>query len=347
MSSICPCLIILAAGPMLQINAVYLTDYVYLTPMAHLLLQLVPGTTDAYDTKLARQLQVVRNTVQMLAQSYAENHTGAHRGPGYLFPAPCVTPETGAAWTPGGGFEGFSLNFKDDYFTTEFRAVFRGEIIIRAGPPPPPHQHAAPAPASPSRVPVYIKFAPQYGEEVHNLLYKHGFAPQLRWCGRVCGGPIMVVMDEMKGSTIQASLANHELVTDADLKPVDDALSLLGERGFVHGDLRPSNVILQPMPDGSKKAYIINFDCAGKAGEARYPYGPYWRVLRWPCFPDELFYQLITHEHDKNMRSWLLEPNPSATPTSEPSRKRSQPDSDSDPDPERVVRPRVEATVTM
>ncbi|KAI1786415.1 hypothetical protein LXA43DRAFT_58029 [Ganoderma leucocontextum] len=204
MSSICPCLIILAAGPMLQINAVYLTDYVYLTPMAHLLLQLVPGTTDAYDTKLARQLQVVRNTVQMLAQSYAENHTGAHRGPGYLFPAPCVTPETGAAWTPGGGFEGFSLNFKDDYFTTEFRAVFRGEIIIRASPPPPPHQHAAPAPASPSRVPVYIKFAPQNGEEVHNFLYKHGFAPQLRWCGRVCGGPIMVVMDEMKGSTIQA-----------------------------------------------------------------------------------------------------------------------------------------------
>ncbi|KAI1786414.1 hypothetical protein LXA43DRAFT_898073, partial [Ganoderma leucocontextum] len=124
-------------------------------------------------------------------------------------------------------------------------------------------------------------------------------------------------------------------------------LSLLGERGFVHGGLRPSNVILQPMPDGSKKAYIINFDCAGKAGEARYPYGPYWRVLRWPCFPDELFYQLITHEHDKNMRSWLLEPNPSATPTSEPSRKRSQPDSYSDPDPERVVRPRVEATVTM
>ncbi len=255
----------------------------------------------------------------VLVQSYAENHTGAYRGPGYLLPSPCVVPEAGAPWVPQGGFGDYSLNFTDT-FNTKCRAIFKGEIV-RASASSVLHQHDILAPASPSRVPVYIKFVSQYGEEVHNLLFEHGFAPDLRWCGRVCGGPMMVVMDEVTGSTtIQDSLANGELVTNADLEDVDAVLSVLGDT-FVHGALHPSNVIPKSKQDGSKEPYIIDFDYAGKAGEARYPYDSFIK------YPLELCGQLITRQHDEDMRSRLLR--------GQPSRKRSQPDSNEDE--ERVV----------
>lgn len=324
MSSICPCLIIGVDGPLVQIDAAYLTDFVYSDPMGLVSLLFISGTTASSNMRLVRRLQVVRNTVQMLAQSYAENHTGAYRGSGYLLPAPCVAPETGAAWTPWASVEGFSLTFTDPCITLHNRAIFKGEIV-HATTSLPPHQHA---PASPSRVPVYIKFVPKYGEEVHNLLFQHGLAPELRWCGEVIGGPMMVIMDEVAGNNIQDALASNEPVTEADVAGVDRALSVLGDT-FVHGDLRPSTVILKPTPDGAKEAYIIDFKWAGKSGEARYPYGFIENA------PEELRGKLITRQHDEDMRSLLL---PS-------SRKRSQPDSAPDPDPDQersVVRRRVE-----
>ncbi|KAM5542015.1 hypothetical protein V8D89_004325 [Ganoderma adspersum] len=150
-SSACPCLIIGLDGPLLHINAAYLTDFVYSTPMDLMTLERIPGITALDTLRLLRRLQVVRNTVQMLARSYAENHTGAYCGSGYLLPAPCVAPETGAAWTPWAGFWGFSLTSR--------------------------HHSAIAAPTrarEPSRVPVYIKFVPKYGEDVHNLLFNTG-----------------------------------------------------------------------------------------------------------------------------------------------------------------------------
>ncbi|KAI1783031.1 hypothetical protein LXA43DRAFT_840938, partial [Ganoderma leucocontextum] len=120
---------------------------------------------------------------------------------------------------------------------------------------------------------VYIKFVSSYGEEVHKVLSEAGFAPALRWCGRVCGGSIMVVMDEIvDGRTIEDFLERKETVTMADLKHLDDALKLLSAKGLVHGDLRPPNVVLQRCKNsGANMAYLIDFDWAGKEGEVRYP----------------------------------------------------------------------------
>ncbi|KAM5542014.1 hypothetical protein V8D89_004324 [Ganoderma adspersum] len=152
----------------------------------------------------------------------------------------------------------------------------------------------------------------------------------------------MVIMDEVEGNTIQDALANNEPVTEADVTGVDRALSVLGDT-FVHGDLRPSTVILKPTPDGAKEAYIIDFKWAGKSGEARYPYGFIENA------PEELRGKLITRQHDEDLRSLLLPPRlatPSESTTpSESSRKQSQPDSAPDPDSDQelsAVRRRVE-----
>ena len=44
-------------------------------------------------------------------------------------------------------------------------------------------------------------------------------------------------------------------------------MSLLGQNNYVHGDIRVDNVLLQ----GKDKMFVIDFEYAGKVGEARYP----------------------------------------------------------------------------
>ena len=63
-------------------------------------------------------------------------------------------------------------------------------------------------------------------------------------------------------------------MSEADLADVRTAVAVLHRHGFVHGDIRPSNVLMQRFGtgDGSGdsyvRAYLLDFDWAGKAGEA-------------------------------------------------------------------------------
>ena len=50
------------------------------------------------------------------------------------------------------------------------------------------------------------------------------------------------------------------------LKNMDDIVKAFHEHGFVHGDLRPPNSIVD-----EEKLLLIDFDWGGKEGEAKFP----------------------------------------------------------------------------
>ena len=109
---------------------------------------------------------------------------------------------------------------------------------------------------------VCVKFVPRrYGEEVHRLLADHNLAPKLLRVEKLPGGWIAIVMEKI----VNGEMIN-EPVSPQVQQSLKQVLHLMQTKEYVHGDLRPQNIIV-----AENKVYIIDFDWAGKEGEATYP----------------------------------------------------------------------------
>ena len=131
---------------------------------------------------------------------------------------------------------------------------------------------------------LVVNLVHQYGVEAHQLLADAGAAPWLLYCGsldgkhdvgangsrfkgstKLCGlysGPIsMAVMEYIEGKTMDkiTSLPNdtHERI--------QKAVSKLYGADLIFGDLRKPNIIVS-----DQKAFLIDFDWAGKESEEAY-----------------------------------------------------------------------------
>lgn len=158
---------------------------------------------------------------------------------------------------------------------------------------------------------LVIKFVDRYGLEAHETLANEGMAPRLLYCGSLdgtnddrdgggegrleCGlyiGPLrMVVMDRIEWEDTWPEDAREQ---------VRKAIDLLHDEGFVFGDLRSPNVLFS-----KGKVFLIDFDWAGKVGEARYPSGLSTQAV-WPAEASDLVRTLIKPEHDDFMLDRLF-----------------------------------------
>ena len=152
---------------------------------------------------------------------------------------------------------------------------------------------------------IVVKFVDcHYGEDVHRFLAEQGLAPKLLYFGKVApNGPTygpyrMVVMDFVEGCTLAVLPENF---LPAAINQLEKIVTLLHQNGFVYGDLRAPNVMITT---GDKSVKLIDFDWAGKAGEAVYPalLSP---SIKWP--PGAMENGLITAEHDVAMIRFLRE----------------------------------------
>ena len=117
--------------------------------------------------------------------------------------------------------------------------------------------------------PIVVKFVVRYGRAVHEFLSGHGYAPRLRYCGPLSSlqpaqpslpsapglsiGPLqMVVMDYVK--PLSDNLPKTALLQ------IKEILRELHKNGYVFGDLREPNVILNQ----ANKIQLIDFDWAGR-----------------------------------------------------------------------------------
>lgn len=86
----------------------------------------------------------------------------------------------------------------------------------------------------------FIPSCCSYSVEAHEALHHAGFAPRLHGCELLPGRWLMVVMEYLPSARTWDA-------TDAREKPRDAlraAIDALHEAGFVHGDLRGCNVLV-------------------------------------------------------------------------------------------------------
>ena len=141
---------------------------------------------------------------------------------------------------------------------------------------------------------VIIKFADSYGWSVHECLAEEGYAPTLvhhQQFGRF----IAVVMDEVEHSV---PIIDYVCENPDKLHIVKQQwraiLDTLRSKGFVHGDLRHQNILVEP----SRKVKVIDFDWAGNVSEAKYPMFMNHGEIQWPNGAEEG--QPIQFEHDEH-----------------------------------------------
>ncbi|KAF4564463.1 hypothetical protein EYR36_002397 [Pleurotus pulmonarius] len=139
---------------------------------------------------------------------------------------------------------------------------------------------------------IVVKFAARYSAEAHGLLAQVGMAPKLLHCGQALpgrAGLLLVAMEYLSGVTAHCLTLEEWRSYDINSN-VRQIVSVLHNKGFVFGDLRPQNLMYV---NGSFK--LIDFDWAGKEGEARYP--PFVST-GIHCPPGVRPCALITREHD-------------------------------------------------
>ncbi|KAF5345593.1 hypothetical protein D9756_011048 [Leucocoprinus leucothites] len=86
---------------------------------------------------------------------------------------------------------------------------------------------------------------------------------------------------------------------------VEKMTRALHKGGFVHGDIRDSNLMVDPgsLSSDEVKVHLVDFDWAGRIGEATYPAGLNCESVRRPAGVGDR--KLITAEHDIGMVSYL------------------------------------------
>ena len=120
-----------------------------------------------------------------------------------------------------------------------------------------------------------VKFTRRYSEDARRFLAQLGYAPRLRAVMRLPGGWIMVVMDYSE----YAHLCDPTLLISDELRhtimaKVSEIVQKLHDARFVHGDIRSLNLLVDRRTLTSKdgiKIHFIDFDWAGRQGEAVYP----------------------------------------------------------------------------
>ncbi|CAG8577618.1 533_t:CDS:1 [Ambispora leptoticha] len=110
-----------------------------------------------------------------------------------------------------------------------------------------------------------VKFTRQYGKVVHETCSELGFAPKLRYFEAIYGSWKLVIMDYLEGYSHLKSPSGADCANKK--QSVLNAISAFHNKGFVHGDLHSVNILFGSTGD----VKFIDFDWAGKDGEARYP----------------------------------------------------------------------------
>ncbi|KAF5379300.1 hypothetical protein D9757_007645 [Collybiopsis confluens] len=156
-----------------------------------------------------------------------------------------------------------------------------------------------------------VKFVERYGEDVHRELAAMNRAPKLLYCGSFWSSVVeqlgvgdmkMVVMEYLKGKT----LAKWKKMPPSVRQSVKLVISALHKKDWVHGDIRPPNVMILNSEDElevpeADRVRILDFDWAGEEGVVHYP-----SDLAMDTRPASAGdYMPILKEHDLAMTDYL------------------------------------------
>ncbi|KAF8808335.1 hypothetical protein BYT27DRAFT_6498226 [Phlegmacium glaucopus] len=152
---------------------------------------------------------------------------------------------------------------------------------------------------------ICIKFVTRYCKEAHEFCASKGFAPRLHAVERLPGGWHMVVMDDMGDDYVSLDDFIETTQENADtrntfLGKFRECLSQLHQAGYVHGDVRNTNILLRKSDHDFK---LLDFDWSGRIGEVKYPFNINTTTVKRP---DEVTDGgLIQEKHDMEMLDYI------------------------------------------
>jgi len=151
---------------------------------------------------------------------------------------------------------------------------------------------------------LIVKFTQKYSEAAHNHLASHSLAPRIWKFIRISANWTAVVMEKSKCQVLfglELSKAEREKVKCK----VRNIVRILHEGGFVHGDIRDANLLIDRESLASDVAvHLIDFDWAGPVGEAKYPLAVNCKTVKRP--EGVRGGEFIMKEHDLEMVSDLF-----------------------------------------
>jgi len=162
-----------------------------------------------------------------------------------------------------------------------------------------------------SNQPVVVKLVSRsYSQQVHEHLAAKGLAPKLYGYAKVDGAPtayVMEYLDPSEWETLHRFMnASSTVLSRTELrKALEDIVRALKSKNYVHGDLRPNNIVIRK--DLSKQPLdlkVIDYDWAGEASKVYYPAerNPEIAGIKWPGEAGGK----IENGHDwKLISSWL------------------------------------------
>jgi len=113
---------------------------------------------------------------------------------------------------------------------------------------------------------IVVKFMRKYRKELHEFCANQNYSPKLLAYERLPGDWIGVAMEFV---TSACHFFESEFIQECGqrwLDKMDEMVAMIHGAGYVHGDLRPPNF----MVDG-KKLLLIDFDWGGKEGDTTFP----------------------------------------------------------------------------
>jgi len=143
---------------------------------------------------------------------------------------------------------------------------------------------------------ILVKFTRRYSKELHEFCASIKHAPELFGFERLPGDWIGVAMEYFPSESADRILESNGLRSYGGgwLKDIDKVVSAFHSQGYVHGDLRPPNFVVN-----HDMLYLIDFDWGGREGEVEFPEGPIHPVLR-----DGPWQTLITKELDERVMEY-------------------------------------------
>jgi hypothetical protein len=244
---------------------------------------------------LVRCLAGVREAIESLAKRYPAASPSAPTGTRmplrpprvYEFPGQLLPPVLQCA-------DGATLHIFPGRSLVPGRNVFDGSFsrVLPAAPGGDGGSACAPSISSPSLCVIKL-VAGCYGDAAHTSAAKAGVAPQLYGVAALPGGWTVVVMERLIDDDWRKYSARDSTQREAVRAAVKTGVHA---SGFVHGDLRQDNVLVRKTTDSQWTVRLLDWDWAGRAGEARYP------LLRNPELawaPGSAVCGPITAEHDE------------------------------------------------
>jgi len=262
--SVLPCIIVLIFGPFIAFAGAAWCD----RPTVQMLSPAIPCHYHDTDIKmrdmLARHLGAFRSAVHSLNSYYRDyEHNPPTRNPCHPYPTSFATQD------------GLVKQF-------EYLEVMTGRNLffgnMKDG----------------NQAPICVKFVTRYGEQAHRFLAERNLAPKLHAVKRLPGGQYLVVMDDISNdyvslfNFIRANpniLSEHNQATRNSLsEKIRECLTELHQAGFVHGDVRNSNIMVKVVGDDdlSFSFSLVDYDSSGEIRKVRYPLDLNTRSVKRP-----------------------------------------------------------------